>query len=115
MKNIDNIKNMTIEDLALISAIPFTYMNGYRADTVFRGAFSGCDYDFKKEAIEGELKWLNSEVDFQNEEYIHLNKEDSMLSVCCICGRKIDLDEVCLTEDTGEPICDKCKENYECE
>jgi len=30
-------------------------------------------------------------------------------SYCCKCGCEVDLREVCLIEDTGEPICDICR------
>jgi len=34
-------------------------------------------------------------------------------SKCCKCGCEVILKNVCLTEDTGEPICDDCKSNDE--
>ena len=33
----------------------------------------------------------------------------SLKSICCECGCEVDLSKAYLTEDTGEPICDKCK------
>ena len=29
-------------------------------------------------------------------------------SICCICGCEVNLREVCLVEDTGQPICNNC-------
>lgn len=60
MKNADKIRNMTIEELAEISVYAFTYMTGYRADTIFRG-HDGVDYSTKEDAMLAEIKWLNSE------------------------------------------------------
>ena len=37
------------------------------------------------------------------------NRYESLKSICCECGCEVDLKEVCLTEISGEPICDKCK------
>ena len=38
--------------------------------------------------------------------------DEKVMTICCICGCKIDLKEVYLPENTGEPICDKCKINH---
>jgi len=47
----------------------------------------------------------------KNCEEINSNKavNKSLKSICCECGCEVDLKEVCLTEDTGEPICNSCK------
>jgi len=31
-----------------------------------------------------------------------------LISKCCVCGCDVNLKEVCLTEETGEPICNLC-------
>ena len=35
--------------------------------------------------------------------------QEKLITVCCECGKEINLDEATLTEDTGEPICNDCK------
>lgn len=61
MTNRDKIRNMTIEELAELSVFAFTYMSGYRTNTVYRG-HDGVDYDTKDDAIHAEIQWLNDEM-----------------------------------------------------
>lgn len=62
MTNFERIKGMSVEEFAELSVSSFTYMSGYRADTLFRG-HNGIDYCAKEEAVMAELEWLESECD----------------------------------------------------
>ena len=52
-----------------------------------------------------------SELGLNNDEKVKEidNRYKSLKSICCECGCEVDLKEVCLTEDDGMPICNKCK------
>lgn len=56
--NADNIRSMSEEELANEFVVAFTYMNGYRPETIFRSLHSGVYYDTREEAITAELGWL---------------------------------------------------------
>lgn len=62
MTNFEWIKGMSVEKFAELSVSSFTYMSGYRADTLFRG-HNGIDYSTREEAVMAELEWLESECD----------------------------------------------------
>ena len=66
------------------------------------------NYGKIKEIIQGEtLNYLASKA------INDTTKEESEIKVfCCICSCEIELTEARLTEDSGEPICDKCQVNY---
>lgn len=62
MTNHRKIINKSIEELAEEFVTSFTFMCGYRAQTVFRAVHTGNDYDSKSEAIDAEINYLKSEV-----------------------------------------------------
>lgn len=64
MTNYEKIKGMSVEELAELGVYSFTYMSGYRADTLFRG-HNGIDYSTKEEAVRAEKEWLESECDVE--------------------------------------------------
>lgn len=55
--NADRIRNMSDEELAKLLVVPVTFMNGYRADTIFkcRDLF---DCNSREEAEAANLEWL---------------------------------------------------------
>jgi len=70
------------------------------------------NYGKIKEIIQGEtLEYLASKASKNTLKKEQATKE-KIMTLCCICGCKIDLAEVRLTEDTGEPICDNCHDIY---
>lgn len=58
--NGDKIKSMTNEELAKLSVTSVVLGGGANIWTMYRGAFSGIDYDSREEAERGELEWLQS-------------------------------------------------------
>ena len=58
--NEDKIRNMTGEELARFSVTPVVLGSYSNIWTMYRGAFSGVDYDSREEAERGELEWLRS-------------------------------------------------------
>lgn len=58
--NAERIRSMSDEELAKMAAIPFMFMSGYTPAIIYRGGFSGIDYDTREEAEDGELEWLRS-------------------------------------------------------
>jgi len=70
------------------------------------------NYGKIKEIIQGEtLEYLASKAS-KNAPKEELSREEEIMVFCCICSCEIDLTETRLTEDTGEPICDNCHDNY---
>jgi len=69
------------------------------------------NYGKIKEVIQGEtLEYLASKAS-KNTLKERQSTEEIMV-FCCICNCEVDLTEARLTEDTGEPICDDCHDNY---
>ena len=58
--NEDKIKRMTREELVSLSVTPVLLGSYSNIWTMYRGAFSGIDYDSREEAERGELEWLQS-------------------------------------------------------
>lgn len=56
--NEDKIRSMTGEELARLSVTPVLLGSYSNIWTMYRGAFTGIDYDTKEEAEQGELEWL---------------------------------------------------------
>lgn len=60
VKNEDKIRGMPREELARLSVTPVLLGSYSNIWTMYRGAFSGIDYDSREEAERGELEWLQS-------------------------------------------------------
>lgn len=61
--NEDKIKRMTREELVSLSVTPVLLGSYSNIWTMYRGAFSGVDYDSREEAERGELEWLKSSAE----------------------------------------------------
>lgn len=59
--NADKIRQMSDEELAEFLVMSFTYQNGYRVDTIFRGHDSP-DCETREEAEILQLQWLKMEA-----------------------------------------------------
>lgn len=59
--NADKIRQMSDKELAKFLVMSFTYQNGYRVDTIFRGHGSP-DCETREEAETIELQWLKMEA-----------------------------------------------------
>lgn len=55
--NADRIRNMSDEELAKLLVFPVTFMNGYRADTIFK-CCDLFDCNSREEAEAANLDWL---------------------------------------------------------
>ena len=60
--NADKIRSMSDEELAKNSVVPFTYLNGYRSDTIFFGVNTRYYADTVEEAVRVEMEWLQRPV-----------------------------------------------------
>lgn len=56
--NEDKIHSMTKEELAHLSVTPVVLSSGTNIWTMYRGVFTGIDYDDLEEAEREELEWL---------------------------------------------------------
>lgn len=61
--NEDKIRSMTGEELARLSVTPVLLGSYSNIWTMYRGAFSGIDYNSREEAERGELEWLRQPAD----------------------------------------------------
>lgn len=59
----EKIRNMSDGELAHLSVTSVVLGGGINIWTMFRGAFSGVDYDSREEAERGELEWLQGSTD----------------------------------------------------
>ena len=62
MKNYENIKSMSTENMAEHNVRGVTIMSGYTPTTIFFTS-DGYEANDRDEAVEHETKWLNAEVD----------------------------------------------------
>lgn len=62
----DKIRQMSDEELAKLLTVSFTYMNGYRPDTIFRCTGIG-DFDTREEAEEAALEMLKKPANLMQE------------------------------------------------
>lgn len=61
--NEDKVHSLTSKELASLSVTSVVLGGGANIWTMFRGAFTGIDYDSREEAERGELEWLKRPVE----------------------------------------------------